>query len=108
MNDSNPPPIPTPARFNWLLLLAMLSAPAVLTVLTVLLGAKSGDPAPVAAFFGGSAAGIVCGIMLGLRLGKTTPAKIALSLLFALVMSVVCIGMSCGGCLVSGYQLDLR
>ena len=108
MNDINPPPIPVPARFNWLIFLAVLLAPALLTVLTVLLGAKSGDTAPTVAFFGGGAAGIVCGIMLGRRLGKTTQVKIVLSLVFALVMAVVCIGMSCGGCLASEYQLNFH
>ena len=109
MNDRETiPPIPTPARFNWRLFLAALLTPAVATVLTVLLGAKSGDPAPVVAFFGSAAAGIFCGIMLGRRLGKTTPTKIVLSLVFTLVLAVVCLGMSCGGCLASEYQLNFH
>lgn len=108
MNDPAPPPVPAPPYFNWLLFLAVMLSPVVLTMLTVRLGDKSGDAAPAVAFFGGGAAGIVCGILLGRRLGKTMPLKVLLSLVFTFVMAVVCIGMSCGGCLVSEYQLNFH
>jgi hypothetical protein len=108
MNDNHPPPVPATARFRWLLFLAVMLSPVVLTVLTVLLGARSGETAPMIAVFGGGAAGIICGILLGRWLGKTMPAKIIISLLFALTMVVVCIGMSCGGCLASNYDFSVN
>lgn len=108
MNDHTPPPVPAPAHFNWLIFLAVMLSPVVLTMLTVLLGVNTGDTAPTVAFLGSGAAGIFCGILLGRRLGKTMSAKIVLGLLFAVAMVVVCISMSCGGCLVSGYQLNFH
>ena len=85
-----------------------LLAPALLTALAVSLGAKDGDTAPNIAMFGGTAGGIVCGIILGRSVGKTTPIRVLSSIIFVPIMSVVCIGLSCFGCMVSGFQLNLH
>jgi hypothetical protein len=79
-----------------------------LTALSVLLFDKKGDTAPVIAVLGSGLAGIISGAMLGRYFGKTLQARVALSILFALVLGVVCIAMSCVGCLASGYQLNLH
>jgi len=87
---------------------AVLLAPALLTALSVLLFAREGDTAPVIAVFGGGLAGIISGIMLGRHFGKTLPVRIVLSILFALILGVVCITMSCCGCMASGYQFNIH
>jgi CDP-diglyceride synthetase len=100
----------TPAlpSINWVVFLVVLLTPALLTILVVLSGGRDSGAAPAIAFLGGGIAGIICGAMLGRRLGRTTPLKIVLGLVFAMVLSVVCIGMSCFGCLASGFHLDFR
>jgi len=102
--DSVPHPLP-PVKTNWLIFFSVLLAPVVLTILAVLLGAKAGNASPGIAFFGSGVAGIVCGVMLGRQLGRTAPLRIIFGILFALILFVVCIGMSCFGCLASGFQL---
>ncbi len=97
-----------PVKTNWVLFFSVLLAPVLLTILVVLLGAKKGNASPGIAFFGGGVAGIVCGVMLGRQLGKTKPLRIILGILFAFIMIVVCIGMSCFGCLASGFQLHFN
>lgn len=98
----------TPPRFNWLLFCGVMLAPPVLTSLTVLLGSKSGDASVAVALFGGAISGIICGVMLGRRLGKTPGLRLLFGLVLALVMIVVCVGMSCFGCLASGFQLNFH
>jgi hypothetical protein len=66
------------------------------------------DIATVIALIGGALSGIICGGMLGRRIGSTPGLKIALGFLFALMIIPVCVGMSCFGCLVSGFKLDFR
>jgi hypothetical protein len=46
--------------------------------------------------------------MLGLRLGRTPGMRVALSIVFFLVLGAACIGMNCFGCLASGYKLNLH
>jgi hypothetical protein len=104
--DAVPPQNKPPAvRVNWLVFFSILLAPALLSVLVVLLGARQGNLAPWIAFFGGILAGIVCGAMLGFSLGRTRAARILLGLLLSIVMVVVCVGMSCFGCMAGGFQL---
>jgi hypothetical protein len=97
-----------PVKTNWLVFFFVLLAPVLLTVLAVLFGAKNGNAAPAITFFSGGAAGIVCGVMLGRQLGKTRPTRVILCVLFAFIMTVVCIGMSSFGCMASGFQLNLH
>ena len=106
---ADPPQPQSPAsKFKWLIFLIALLAPAILTILAVSLGAKQGDTAPTISMLCGTVGGIVCGIILGCRVGKSTPIRVVLSIVFAAIMSVVCIGMSCFGCLASGFQLNLH
>jgi len=93
---------------NWLVFLAVLLAPPLLAALSVLLFDKKGDLAPTVAMLGGGLAGIITGAMLGRRIGSSSSTRIALGILFAFIMAVVCIGMSCLGCVVSGYELNLH
>src|SRR5271169_3341166 len=95
----------SPVKTNWLIFFSVLLAPVLLTMLAVLSGAKNGNASPGIAFVGGGAAGIACGAMLGRKIGKTTPTRILFGVLFAVTLMVVCIGMSCLGCLASGFQL---
>jgi len=105
--DSAQPQLPS-VKTRWPIFFGVLLAPVVLTIFAVLLGTKDGDAPPAVASFAGGAAGIVCGVILGRRLGKTTPMRIFLGVLFAVIMMVVCIGMSCFGCLTSGYRLNFH
>jgi hypothetical protein len=94
------------ARFRWWIFLIVLLSPALLTCLSVLFVSRKGDTPAAIAVLGGGAAGIACGAMLGRRFGKTAGTKIALGIIFAAILGVACIGMSCFGCLASGYQLN--
>lgn len=114
--SSNRPPLsaeikdsiaPT-AGFNWLLFLGVLISPAVLTFLVALFGKKTDEVAVLIGLFCGIAAGILCGIMLGRRVGKTLGVKILLSAVFVIVLITACISMSCCGCLLGGYQLNIH
>jgi hypothetical protein len=113
LNIMNPPELPVDGpsaspdserrRLNAWAFVAVVLAPTLLTVLAVSVGDKKGDLPPTIAMLGGGLAGIIAGVMLGRRLGTTVRARIGLSILFSLVMVVVCIGMSCFGCVASGY-----
>jgi hypothetical protein len=94
-----------PFKIKWWLFLVVMFSPVLLTILAVLAGANHGNFSPIVAFFGGGAAGIACGVMLGLQGGRTIAARVLLSVLMALVMAVVCIGLSCFGCTTAGFQL---
>jgi hypothetical protein len=95
-------------KLNLLVFYMILFAPVLLTIVAVQLMPKSSDTAPVVAFIFGTASGVLCGILLGRRFGKSLESRIGLGILFSLIMVVVCVGMSCFGCLASGYQLDFR
>ncbi len=103
-SDSIQPPLP-PVKTHWLIFFSVLLAPVLLTILTVLLGAKNGGAPAGIATIGGGVAGIICGAMLGRQVGSTRPLRIILGTVFAGILMVVCIGMSCFGCLASGFQL---
>lgn len=98
----------TPARFNWLLLLACLLTPALLTCLTVLIDKSSNSPAPGVAIIGGALGGIGAGVVLGRRLGRSTGLKILFGLIFAAVGGVASITIATVGCLATGYQLNFH
>ena len=109
-NPTTPPnpPIPQFARrkINWPMFFAVMLAPAVVTIVAILLGAKQGDTAPTIAVLGSVGSGIICGTMLGRRFGGTGGTKILLGIVFAFVMGAACVAMSCFGCLTSGYKLN--
>lgn len=105
-----PPRPPTPVGINWMVFLGIILAAPLLTLLSAFLGrGHSGESvSPVIGFFGGIAGGITGGIMLALRIGKTAGARVALGILFACVLAVVCITLSLFGCMAGGYQMNLR
>ncbi|TAK94955.1 MAG: hypothetical protein EPO07_15955 [Verrucomicrobia bacterium] len=109
-NQTSPetaPPPPT-AETNWLVFFAVLLAPVILSCIAGALDKPNGGLSPMIALIGGGVAGIICGIMLGLRFGKTTGQKSVLIVGLAIVMVIVCIGLNCFGCLASGYQMSFR
>jgi hypothetical protein len=103
------PPL-TPIKIHWLIFFVALLGPSVLTMLVAFLTREhSGGDAPVAtAFIVGGLGGIASGVMLALRLGSTIGLRILLGLVFSGVLAVVCITLSCVGCLTGGYQLNLH
>jgi hypothetical protein len=103
-NDSVRQSLP-PVKTHWLIFFSVLLAPVLLTILSVRFGAKNGGASAGIAIIGGGVAGIICGAMLGRQVGTTRPLRIILGAVFAGILMVVCIGMSCFGCLAGGYQL---
>ena len=103
-----PEPSPRPPRTNWLLLLACLLAPAVLTCLTVLMDPSSNSPAPGVSILGGALGGIGCGILCSRRFDRTTGMKVLLGVILAIVCGLASITLATVGCLASGYQLNFH
>jgi hypothetical protein len=99
-----------PFKINWWIFFAIFLAPPLLTLLAALLTREhaGGDTPPFVAVVGGVSSGIVCGVMLALRVGKTTETRVLLGILFCVVLAVVCVTLSCFGCLAGGYQLMLH
>jgi hypothetical protein len=99
-----------PVRIKWLIFFGVLLAPPLITMFAAFLGKgqENEQASPVIAVFGGAGCGIACGIMLALRLGRTSGARVLLGLLFSVIFAVVCITLSCFGCLAVGYQLSFH
>ena len=76
-----------PTKFNWLLFITVLFAPAVLTLIGEL--AKERQLAVVAALLGSLAAGVFCGIHLARHVGRSSAAEFWLGWLFWAVLVVV-------------------
>ena len=106
--DSHPPELPRPPRFRWLLFLALLLAPAVLTSLSILLDKSSNGPAPAVGLIAGAIGGIACGVLLGCHMGQTTATKVILSFVFTAICGVACITIATFGCISSGYSLNVH
>ena len=97
---------PEPARrLNWVLFCTALFLPTLVTVLS----ARAFEGFAIGtALFGGVLSGIVCGVLLGRRVGHTQTARIFLSILFVGVMSVVCVTMNCFGCAAGGFKMNFH
>ena len=93
---------------HWLIFFAVLLAPVIGSCIAGALDSRNGGIAPGIAMIGGGIAGIVSGTMLGCRIGRTTPVKVILSVVFSGAMVAVCVGMSCFGCMVGGYQMSFH
>lgn len=102
-----PPPDPAWSRTQWTAFLAALFGPPLLTSLAAMMDHR-GAAAPALMFLGGAAGGVVAGIMLGCRFGKTPPAKVGLSVLLAGVTVVAVIAMCGFGCALGNYRLDFK
>ena len=113
--DLAPPPIvaeqpPKQFKINLWVFFGTLLAPPLLTMLVVLLSGRQTNEqlSPFIAFFGGAGAGITCGVMLALRLGKSTGARLGLGVLFAGIFVVIGILLSFFGCMAAGYTFNPR
>lgn len=103
----SPPPATTSApKLNWLLFLGVLLAPAVAALLGAMgkfEGLAVGSP-----LVGGGLAGIVCGVLLGRHVGRTSGARLWLGILFVAVFAVVSFMLSFFGCLLGGFQMNMH
>ncbi len=99
-----------PIKINWWIFFGVFLAPPLLTMLVAFLGKEQPNEqlSPVVAFFGGAVGGIASGVILALRLGKTTGARVLLGLLFSAVLAVVCITAISFGCLAVGYRFNIH
>lgn len=99
-----------PVKIRWSVFFLVLLAPALLTIIASFLG-RNHENEPVSAiiaFFGGIAAGITCGVMLAMRIGRTVSGRIGFGLLFACIFVVVCVTLNFFGCMAGGYQLRFQ
>lgn len=95
-----------PVKLNAKAFFLLLFIPPILTLISAWIAHVQNEPySKIIGFFGGGAAGITCGIMLGLRIGKTLPARIGLAVFFSAVMAIVCVALCCFGCNLGGYQM---
>ena len=96
-------------KIYWPVFFAVLLTPACITMLSALLDhAPNQGVSPVIGLFGGAAAGIACGIMLGFRLRTAGLERIIVTFLLCLIMAVVGITLSCFGCQAGGYRLQFH
>lgn len=109
-SPTTPPSVPVPfdskPRINWFLFLLVLLAPALFTVLGA--RSKSDGLAIGSALFGSLAAGIVCGVWVGLRFGRTTVWRFALGIVFTFVLGVLSLVLACFGCSLGGFNLNIH
>jgi hypothetical protein len=59
-------------------------------------------------FLGGAAGGLVAGVMLGCRIGRSTATKALLGVLLAGVSVVAVITLSGLGCALGDYKIDFK
>ena len=95
----------TPTRNNptyWFLFTLALLLPPILTFATAAAGLKE---FPLAcAFIGAGIAGLVCGVQLGRRFGKSTTYVVLLSILFVVVFGVLSFALCFVGCAAGGWK----
>lgn len=97
-----------PARMRQGVFFAVLLTPAVITMLVAMLAPRERDDVPVGmGLIGGATAGIICGVMLGRRLGKTGTGRLLIGIFASLFMAVVAIALCCGGCAI-GFSSQSR
>jgi len=98
-----------PVKINWLIFISALLIPPMLTMLSALLTGSRNDPvSPVVGLCGGVAAGIYCGVVLGLRFGETSLGRIVCGVLLSMPMVIVCVMLCFFGCTIGGYQIRLN
>lgn len=110
--DIEPPntPLPEPAskvppaQTDWLLLVGLLLAPAVLALLGAVAKAR-GDIVVGIPVIGGAVAGVVWGTVLGRRIGKTLGGKILLGVVIGAAFACVSFGLGYGGCMMGGFNI---
>lgn len=87
--------------------MAALFGPPLLTALAAMVD-RRGPAAPALMFLGGAAGGLVAGVMMGCRFGKTTPTKALLSVVLAGISAVAVVALSGFGCALGGYQINVH
>lgn len=100
------PEVVPPAASNLLIFFAVLLAPAVLALLGALV--KSEGLAVGSPLVGGGLAGIICGIMLARRFGRSTGSRFGFGILFVALFAVVSFTLSFFGCLLGGFQMNMH
>ena len=101
-----PPPVPPTRSLHWPWFTLALLLPPILTFATARAG--STDFPMICPFVGGGLAGLVCGILLGRKVGKTSSSVAGLSILFTIVFGGLSFALCFGGCLMGNYKLDMR
>lgn len=89
-------------KFNWLIFLGVLFAPAVLTLVGELVGADG--LAVIPALLGSVIVGPFCGIYLARHVGRTSAARLWLGCLFVGVFGCVSLTLSFIGCMLGGFN----
>src|SRR5690349_10324792 len=99
MDPEPQPPVmeqpPARPKFRWWLFFAVIFTTTLLTIVAA--QARMRDLTPAVAAIGGGLSALVAGSMIGWRLGRSDPARIALSVLFIGVFAVACVTMNCVG-----------
>jgi hypothetical protein len=109
--NATPPELPSQAArppFRWVLFIALLLGPALLTCLTVLIESSSNGPAAPVGLIAGGLGGMASGIVLGIWTGRSMALRAVLAIAFAAVCGVVSISLAMFGCLASGFNLNLH
>ena len=91
---------------NWWLFFAILLLPAVLALISSLLKLESLSVA--APLFGGPIAGIICGILLARRIGRTTATRIGLGFSFIALFAFLSFVLGFVGCTVGGFTINMH
>ena len=104
-----------PVKIKWLWFWMALMAPPFLTLLSALVvkqtmpaHASNESISPLVALVSAALGGTACGIILGLRQGRTISSRIVISLVWAAVLFIVCLIVCCVGCGFGGYQMRLN
>jgi hypothetical protein len=93
------------ARFNWLIVIALLTGPAMLALIGALL--KLDGLATSSPLVGGLISGLFFGVTMARRFGKTILVKILLGLCCGAVFAGLTLGLGVTGCaLGDGFKLD--
>ena len=110
--ESIPPASQAPTGSPWTrtqcaIFTGALLGPPVLTMLAAMM-APRGGAAPALMLLGGGAGGLVAGVMLGCRFGKSDTTKVLASIVLAGIGAVAVIGLSGLGCSLGNYRPDFR
>jgi hypothetical protein len=100
-------PIDTPTRFNKLLFFSALLGPPILSMLSAMLADHSDAPVFVG-LLGSVLGGLICGMVLGRHVGKTSAGRVGLSFLFVILFVVVSFFMNFFGCAMGGFNMNIH
>src|SRR5258705_10069169 len=95
---------PKRAGLNWPLIIALLIGPAVLALIGAL--TKNDAIATGSSLGGGLISGMIFGVLMARRFGKSVLSRIVLGLCWAVVFGILVVGISFLGCSIGGFKLD--